>query len=490
MDAEYLEAVFSLVSGRQIAAACSLANQHRDHKLALLLSQIASGTPNSRMLAYEQMDVWRRMGIQHYITKGRLRLFALLAGLMVWECDGEERGGGEDVRVCHGLDWKRVLGLHLWYCSSPTSRVAEAVAQFTRAFMDETAYALPPIPAYMEKAGFTPPTSGSYDDNLTLDSCFHVLRLYCARDHSLERTLNPAASIPFHLDYRISWHLWSVLHSLYLTHLHPSSLSHLHQSFAAQLEAVGLWHWAVFILLHLPLSAVREVVVRGVLGRWCSGEEAMTEEEEFVVERLRVPEQWVYSAKAGRACYDGNFRQQAAHLLQAHQWDHAHSVIIDHLATDDIISGDTSSLHHMLSVLSDPSCSSDIHNWENAGSGYFDYLQISSRLQRMAQDSEAVGSYELEELLAGLTRLAHRVRHLPARNPREILCQAEIAKRTATFTRVVCDLKQDLIGGDSMTEPHSSREISHTLLPLPLPSDATISEFRQLIQPHIQELVI
>ena len=70
------------------------------------------------------------------------------------------------------------------------------------------------------------------------------------------------------------------------------------------------------------------------------------------------------------------------------------------------------------------------------------------------------------------------------------LCQAEIAKRTAAFTKIVCDLKLDLIGGDGTTEPRFSREISHTLLPLPLPSDATLSEFRQLIQPHIQELVI
>ena len=57
---------------------------------------------------------------------------------MVWECEEvemEEGRGGEDVSVCHGLDWKRVLGLHLWYCSSPTCRVAEAVAQFTRAFL-------------------------------------------------------------------------------------------------------------------------------------------------------------------------------------------------------------------------------------------------------------------------------------------------------------------------------------------------------------------
>ena len=70
------------------------------------------------------------------------------------------------------------------------------------------------------------------------------------------------------------------------------------------------------------------------------------------------------------------------------------------------------------------------------------------------------------------------------------LCQAEIAKCTAAYTKVVCDLKLNLIGADAMMGPHPSREIGHALLPLPLPSDAILSEFRQLIQPHILELAI
>jgi hypothetical protein len=120
-----------------------------------------------------------------------------------------------------------------------------------------------------------------------------------------------------------------------------------------------------------------------------------------------------------------------------------------------------------------------------------DFLRISSRLEQMAQEAEEVGGYEVEELLGGLTRLAHRVQHLPARTPRETLCQVEIAKQTAAYTKVVCELKLNLIGEDTMTDlPHPSRELSHTLLPLPLPSDAVLSEFRQFLQPHITELLI
>ena len=63
-DSEYLGALLSLVSGRQIGGACRLANQHRDHKLALLLGQITGGNPNFRRLAYEQLDMWRRLGVR------------------------------------------------------------------------------------------------------------------------------------------------------------------------------------------------------------------------------------------------------------------------------------------------------------------------------------------------------------------------------------------------------------------------------------------
>ena len=54
---------------------------------------------------------------------------------MVWESgEGVEGGGGDVVNVCQGLDWKRVFGLHMWYCSSHTARIAESLAQYTIAF--------------------------------------------------------------------------------------------------------------------------------------------------------------------------------------------------------------------------------------------------------------------------------------------------------------------------------------------------------------------
>lgn len=70
------------------------------------------------------------------------------------------------------------------------------------------------------------------------------------------------------LDYRLSWHLWGVLQALHYSHLSASCQGLLHSSYAAQLESAGLWHLAVFILMHIPDHLY---VLPGVLIRDRSG---------------------------------------------------------------------------------------------------------------------------------------------------------------------------------------------------------------------------
>ena len=48
-----------------------------------------------------------------FIKKERIKIYALLAGTMVWPMSGDTAGLSH-VNVCEGLDWKRVLAIHLW----------------------------------------------------------------------------------------------------------------------------------------------------------------------------------------------------------------------------------------------------------------------------------------------------------------------------------------------------------------------------------------
>ena len=44
----------------------------------------------------------------HFIDDAYLRIYVLLAGLMVWKV------GRKDINLCKELEWKRSLALHLW----------------------------------------------------------------------------------------------------------------------------------------------------------------------------------------------------------------------------------------------------------------------------------------------------------------------------------------------------------------------------------------
>ena len=113
----------------------------------------------------------------------------------------------------------------------------------------------------------------------------------------------------------------------------------LHTSFSTQLEREGVWQWAALPLQHISDSLHMENAIRELLARNCSSSEELSEQEVFVIEQLHVAREWVFAAKALRAHYDKNYELEAWHLLEANQWNDAHTVIIRHLAADSIING-------------------------------------------------------------------------------------------------------------------------------------------------------
>ena len=48
-----------------------------------------------------------------------------------------------------------------------------------------------------------------------------------------------------------SWHLQRVLEDLGYTHMSDERHAFLQYSYSSQLEALGLWQWAIFVLMHL-----------------------------------------------------------------------------------------------------------------------------------------------------------------------------------------------------------------------------------------------
>ncbi|XP_068436301.1 nuclear pore complex protein Nup98-Nup96 isoform X3 [Clinocottus analis] len=482
----HADAVFSYLTGNRVSEACQLAQKQGDHRLALLLSQ-AAGSQYCRDLLALQLADWNRMQTDSYLPEERLRIFTLLSGKPVWQSSDSV------VNVCAELDWKRCVAVHLWYMLPPTASVADALARYEAAFQGSCEggrYACAPLPAYLEAE---PPDMMEEEEEEEAeaepkrplhDLCFHLLKLYSDRHYSLQQLLDPLAVTWRRLDYRLSWHLWAVLQALHYGHLSAARQGLLHAGYAALLESRGLWHMAVFILLHIPDHTQRERAVRAMLTLHCRLQETdeSLRRERFLTERLLVPARWLHEAKATRARRDGDRHQEALHLYRAGSWSRCHRLLIQHLASDCIINDNHDYLLEFLEGLEVPERSAAVQDWDTAGRVYLDYIRVIKTLQDIQQ--EETSGYELERLYGDVTSLCSRVELLPCGSARDRLAQSEMAKRVANILRVVLRLQQgDALGAPlALLAPHVSR--------LPMPEDYTLEELRGLTQAYLRQLIV
>nr|XP_040038082.1 nuclear pore complex protein Nup98-Nup96 isoform X3 [Gasterosteus aculeatus aculeatus] len=478
----HTDAVFSYLTGNRISEACRLAQREGDHRLSLLLSQ-AAGSQYCRDLLGLQLADWSRMQTDSYLPEERLRIFTLLSGKPVWQSSDSV------VNVCSELDWKRCLAVHLWFMLPPTASVADALARYEAAFQgspDGGKYACPPQPPYLEAE--QPDMMEEEPERPLHDLCFHLLKLYSDRHYSLQQLLDPLTVTWQRLDYRLSWHLWGVLQALHYSHLSASRQGLLHASYAAQLESAGLWHMAVFILLHIPDHIQRERAVRAMLTLHCCLQETpeSLRRERFLTEKLLIPDQWLHEAKATRARRDGDRQQEALHLYRAGSWTQCHRLLIRHLASDCIINDNHDYLLEFLEGLAVPEHSATIQDWDTAGRVYLDYIRVVNTLQDI-QQVEAAG-FELERLYGDVTSLCSRIELLPCSSARDRLAQSEMAKRVANILRVVLSLQQ----GDAPPDPLAGGlgRLALHIGRLPMPEDYTLEELRGLTQSYLRQHVL
>uniref|UniRef100_A0A8C0AVR6 Nuclear pore complex protein Nup98-Nup96 n=1 Tax=Buteo japonicus TaxID=224669 RepID=A0A8C0AVR6_9AVES len=484
----HIEAVFSCLTGKRIGEACRLAQQSGDHRLALLLSQLAGSQPIRDLLTMQLVD-WHRLQADCFIQEERLRIFALLAGKPVWQLS--ER---ISINVCSLLDWKRCMAVHLWYLLPPTASISKALAMYESAFQNTPEcekYACCPLPPYLEGSGCVI----EEDDNAgrpLRDVCFHLLKLYSDRHYDLDQLLDPRSVTSDPLDYRLSWHLWEVLRALNYTHLFKQSQGVLNASYAAQLESEGLWEWAVFILLHEP-DNIREKAVRELLNRHCVLSETPESwaKETFLTQRLCVPPEWIHEAKAVRARMEGDKHKEALFLFKAGHWNQCHKLVVRHLASDAIINENYKYLKGFLEDLAPPERSALIQDWEMAGLVYLDYIRVIEMLDRIQQLD--CSTYELERLHTKVTSLCNRIEQIQCHSAKDRLAQSDMAKRVANLLRVVLSL-QHTPEPISDSTPDLQRVPLRLLAPhigrLPMPEDYALEELRSLTQSYLRELTV
>jgi nuclear pore complex protein Nup98-Nup96 len=240
--------------------------------------------------------------------------------------------------------------------------------------------------------------------------------------------------------------------SLNYTQINQASLENLHHSFAVQLQSLDLWHWSVFVLMHLSDAKQRDKHVQAYLSRNVTGDYELNEKERFIVEKLKVPREWVYEYKALRAKYEHRHENQIRLLMEARKWNEAHAVLIEHLAADYFIQEKWTDLNSFLSRLNAES--QTISKWSVGGQIYLNYFHLNEKITRIFNlASTATGGAglavlsdsTLTELRDEANSLSMRIKDFDCKTSKKFLCYLTITRMLLK----IYNFLNELIGNQS-----------------------------------------
>ncbi|RPA95939.1 hypothetical protein L873DRAFT_1265447 [Choiromyces venosus 120613-1] len=383
------EVAIAHLAAHRVEQACASLLEARDFRLASLITMVG-GDAKLRASIKKQLEQWRNKGVLAEIPIPIRALYELLSGNTCYS-EGV-RGPPEDaapnffILDRFNLDWKRGFGLKLWYGCAEEEPIGNAVVGY-EADMREYPEAVPaPKPWYHTEV------NPARDD--AVDILWGLLKLYADRELNLEEVLAPMNMTTSYIDYRLSWQLRTILAKKGIRDFSGGKLhmridgtdefiagsmaDQITIDFAGELETLGMWEWAIFVLLHLIDTDSRETAVRNVIGKHIdelqSAEGAdVGKKLEFLEKTLLIPINWIHEARALQARSAGQHVLEAGYLLSAQAWNEAHKTVVKKVAPEAVISGDLELLKHILAEFEDVDL---VDKWNLGGQIYLDYIHL------------------------------------------------------------------------------------------------------------------
>lgn len=283
-DSTYLEQIFVLLTGRQLDAAVELAASKGDVRLACLLSQ-AGGSIINRSDIARQLDLWKINGLDFsFIEKERIRLYELLAGNI------------HDALYDLEVDWKRFLGLLMWYKLPPDAPLP--IIFRTYQHLLDNGRASCPVPVYIDEElvdeAMVCKTKGQFDIS------YYLMLLHASEANEsgfLKNMFSAFSSTHDPLDYHMIWHQRSVLEAVGT--ISSDDLHVLDMGLVSQLLCLGKCHWAIYVVLHMPyrddFPYLQANLIREILFQYCEIWSPAESQRQFI-EDLGVPMSWLHEA--------------------------------------------------------------------------------------------------------------------------------------------------------------------------------------------------
>ncbi|KAG8531068.1 uncharacterized protein KY384_004425 [Bacidia gigantensis] len=374
------ERAIAFLSANKVGKACETLLQSKNYRLATLIAQIGNnGTMHTEIAS--QISTWRDLNVLSEISEPIRALYSLLAA-QTCTCEGkkaqhiEDRANTFSISERFNLDWKRAFGLRLYYAIETNDPIEVAVAAFAEDIKNDEP----------KKPG---------DDLL-----YALLQVYAASKKwlpfpSLAHILLPQTQEPSALTARLSFQLYCALTGRFPDSADSTVADTISTQFAVQLDAAGEWLWALFALIHISDPTNREQRIKALLAHHAGDLVADPPHDDRwkdIIDIYKVPETWLYQAKALRArAVDHDRLREAGYLVKAEQWVDAHEVLKRVVGPDCVIAEEWDKLQGLLTAFR--TSKEKIRGWELGGQVYADYWGIVT---------EATGGREKGKVLKGL----------------------------------------------------------------------------------------
>ncbi|OMO74197.1 Peptidase S59, nucleoporin [Corchorus olitorius] len=365
-ESGYLEHLFFLLTGRQLDAAVELAASKGDVRLACLLSQAGGSTVNRSDIA-QQLDIWRMNGLDfNFIEKDRIRLYELLAGNILGALHGIK------------IDWKRFLGLLMWYHLPPDTTLPTVFRTYQQLLGDGKAPF--PLPVYIDEGLVEANANWSRVERFDLS--YYLMLLHASEDSqlcSLKTMFSTFSSTHDPLDYHMIWHQRAILEAVGA--FRSNDLQALDMGLISQLLCQGQCHWAIYVALHMPYRDdypyLQAILIREILFQYCESWSSQESQRQFI-EDLGVPSQWLHEAMAVYFNYHGDLPKALEHFLECANWQKAHSIFITSVAHVLFLSADHSEVWRIATSMEGHK--SEIENWDLGAGIYISFFELRSSL--------------------------------------------------------------------------------------------------------------
>ncbi|KAJ6794924.1 nuclear pore complex protein NUP96 [Iris pallida] len=366
-DSSDLEHMLIRLTGRQLDTAVELAASRGDVRLSILLSQAGGSMVNRDDMA-RQLNLWRVNGLDfNYIENDRLKLYELLAGNI--------QGALQDSTV----DWKRYLGLVMWYQLPPDTSLPFIIHTYQQLLGEGRAPN--PVPVYVDEG----PVEDTVDWRLgdRYDIAYYLMLLHANQGKAfdlLKTMFSAFSSTHDPLDHHMIWHQCAVLEAIGA--FSSDDLNVLHMSYVSQLLCLGQCHWAIYVVMHMPYHEdfphIHSNLIREILSQYCEIWSAHDIQRQFI-EDLGVPSEWMHEALAIYSQYYGNLPKALEHFLECCNWQKAHSIFMTSVAHSLFLSSKHPEIWRITTLMEE--YKSEIADWDLGAGIYFDFYNIRSLLQ-------------------------------------------------------------------------------------------------------------